>query len=133
MKKNIDTTRFGNIEAEIINFEDGILGFEEEKEWTIVDPCDSTYILWLQSVNKPNLALPIIESNIFNKEKEVGEYFVLSIPQQIVEMSYNEKAPVLIKEGKGQQKILQNSELSVNKNCYYSLKKIIINNSYDKN
>ena len=30
MKKNIDTTRFGNIEAEIINFEDGILGFEEE-------------------------------------------------------------------------------------------------------
>ena len=133
MKKNIDTTRFGKIEAEIVNFENGILGFEEEKEWTVVDPCDSTYILWLQSVNKPSLALPIIESNIFNKEKESGEYFILSIPPQIVEMSYNEKAPVFIKEGKGQQKVLQDSQLSVNKNCYYSLKKFIINDSYDKN
>lgn len=133
MKKNIDTTKFGNIEAEIVHFENGIFGFKKEKDWTIVDPCDSTYILWLQSSNNPNLALPIIEANIFNEIKVDGKYFILTIPPQISEMSYNEQAPLLIKNNKGQQKHLQDKDLSVNKNCYYSLKKFIINISYDKN
>ena len=48
----ITTTRFGELEVDkkdIIEFTEGLLGFENLKKFFIVDPGDQTLILWLQS------------------------------------------------------------------------------------
>ena len=64
----INTTRFGELEVDkkdIIEFTEGLLGFENLTKFFIVDPGDQTLILWLQSVDDANTAFPIIEPKIF--------------------------------------------------------------------
>lgn len=125
MIRTIKTTRFGDIEdLETIHFPNGILGFEEYKEWILVDPNDSTYILWLQSTSDMSLAIPIIPSCVLSLVDE-SLFFVCSIPTNIMDMTINEVAPIQIKEGLGSQNVLQNGK-SVHKNIYKTLKSFII-------
>ena len=59
----IDTVRFGKIELEefrIFNFELPIIGFDELKQFVILDPNQDSLFKWLQSVEDPTLAFPII-------------------------------------------------------------------------
>ena len=60
----ITTTRFGELEVDkkdIIEFTEGLLGFENLKKFFVVDPGDQTLILWLQSTDDAATAFPIIE------------------------------------------------------------------------
>ena len=106
----INTTRFGELEVEkkdIISFKEGLLGFEHLKRFFIVDPGDQTLILWLQSIDNPATAFPIIEPKIFNPDyivkllpaelnslklenlNDTSIYTILTIPQIVTEMSAN--------------------------------------------
>ncbi len=60
----LNTKNFGKIEIkeeDIIYFPDGILGFEEEKQFVIINNEDEQNPFhWLQSVQNPELAFVII-------------------------------------------------------------------------
>lgn len=65
----IKTTRFGELEVDkkdIIEFTEGLLGFENQKKFFIVDPGDQTLILWLQAIDDAGTAFPIIEPRFSN-------------------------------------------------------------------
>ncbi len=146
----IKTTRFGELEVDkkdIIEFTEGLLGFENLKNFFIVDPGDQTLILWLQSVDDAATAFPIIEPKIFQPNymvkllpvelnslslenlQNASVYTILTIPQNVTEMSANLKAPVIInnKTKAARQIVLQDSKLEVRYKMYMDLKKYIVN------
>ena len=148
----ITTTRFGELEVDkkdIIEFTEGLLGFENLKKFFIVDPGDQTLILWLQSTDDATTAFPIIEPKIFQPNymikllpvelnslalenlQNASVYTVLTIPQNVTEMSANLKAPVIInnKTKMARQIVLQDSKLEVRFKMYMDLKKYIVNYS----
>ncbi len=150
----VTTTRFGELEVDkkdVINFADGLLGFDNFKRFFIVDPGDQTLILWLQSLDDAAIAFPIIEPKIFAPEYSVrllppeltsleletltdaSIYTILTIPQNIVEMSANLKAPIIInnKTRNARQIVLQDSKLEVRHKMYVELKKYIVTYNSD--
>ncbi len=150
----IKTTRFGELEVnpnDIVTFSEGLLGFENLKKYFVVDPGDSTLILWLQSTEDEKVAFPIIEPKIFKPDyiakllpadlngldleslQTAKLYAILTIPANVTEMSANLKAPVVINSNKkvGKQIVLQDSKLSVKHEMYKELKVYIVNFSSD--
>ncbi|MGE3609626.1 MAG: flagellar assembly protein FliW [Bacteriovoracaceae bacterium] len=150
----VKTTRFGELEVnpnDIITFSEGLFGFENQKKYFVVDPGDSTLILWLQSTEDEKVAFPIIEPKIFKPDyiakllpadlngleleslTSAKLYSVLTIPANVTEMSANLKAPIVINAAKkvGKQIVLQDSKLSVKHEMYKELKTFIVNFSSD--
>lgn len=59
----INTLRFGEVEIEdarIFNFEMPIIGFNELRKFVILDLNKDNFFKWLQSVEDPALAFPIV-------------------------------------------------------------------------
>lgn len=150
----VKTTRFGELEvnpADLITFAEGLFGFENLKKFFVVDPGDSTLILWLQSTEDDKVAFPIIEPKIFKPDyiakllpadlngleldtlQTAKLYSILTIPANVTEMSANLKAPIVINSAKkiGKQIVLQDSKLSVKHEMYRELKTYIVNFSSD--
>ncbi|KXK27721.1 MAG: hypothetical protein UZ01_03008 [Candidatus Brocadia sinica] len=60
---NLSTEKFGNLRIEkenIITFESGLLGFEDLKQFVIVDIEECLPFEWLVSVKDPLVAFPIL-------------------------------------------------------------------------
>ncbi len=150
----VNTSRFGELDVnptDIVAFPEGLLGFENLKKYFVVDPGDSTLILWLQSTEDEKVAFPIIEPKIFKPDyiakllpadlngldldslQAAKLYSILTIPGNVTEMSANLKAPVVINSSKkiGKQIVLQDSKLSVKHEMYKELKTYIVNFSSD--
>ncbi len=150
----VKTTRFGELEVnpiDVITFNDGLLGFEILKTYFIVDPGDSTLILWLQSIEDEKVAFPIIEPKIFKPDyiakllpadlngleldslQSAKLYSILTIPANVTEMTANLKAPIVINSAKkvGKQIVLADSKLTVKHEMYKELKTYIVNFSSD--
>ena len=150
----VKTTRFGELElnpSDLVTFAEGLFGFENLKKFFVVDPGDSTLILWLQSTEDDKVAFPIIEPKIFKPDyiakllpadlngldldslQTAKLYSILTIPATVTEMSANLKAPIVINSSKkiGKQIVLQDSKLSVKHEMYKELKTYIMNFSSD--
>lgn len=59
----LETVKFGNIEIDesrIFNFILPIIGFDNLTKYIIIEPNKDTLFKWLQSVEEPGLAFPII-------------------------------------------------------------------------
>ena len=71
----LHTKHFGKIEVEkenIITFPDGIPGFEEEKEFTIIqNPDENLPFHWLQAINEGDLAFVIMNPFIFRPDYDI--------------------------------------------------------------
>jgi flagellar assembly factor FliW len=145
----VNTTRFGELQVnkeDVINFSEGLLGFENLKKFFVVDPGDSTLILWMQSIDDAKVAFPIIEPKIFKPDyvaklmpadmnsveleniSQAKIYSILTIPSDITQMSANLKAPVVINNEKkiAKQIVLQDSKLNVKHEMYKELKSFIV-------
>jgi flagellar assembly factor FliW len=132
----IKTGRFGSLEiseTEIIRMPFGLLGFPEQTKFCLVDPGDETLILWLQSLDNPNLAIPILEPKIFKTDYTVrlsaaelrelkldnvnqsAVFTILTIGEDVAQMSANIRAPIVInlKERVAKQVVLQENEYSL--------------------
>ena len=150
----ITTSQFGELEVDkndIINFKDGILGFEHLKRFFIIDPNDENFILWLQSLDNGETAFPILEPGPFLPEYQIlllptemaslnlksehhtSAYIILTIPRDIEEVSANLKAPIIInnKTKSARQIVLQNNKLEVRYPMYKDLKKNLMRYSSD--
>jgi flagellar assembly factor FliW len=68
LHKEIITSRFGTISIEkdkIINFNDGLIGFENEKRFCILSQSDESCFLWLQSIENPCLSFVVTTPEVF--------------------------------------------------------------------
>ncbi len=146
----VQTKWFGEIEVsddKIITFEKGIIGFEDWKKYTLVYDAEreeDVSIVWLQAVDEPTLALPIMKPEIVYQnydpivEDEIiatlGEdiqnaelmvFCALTVPQDLTKMTINLKAPIIINVDtmKGVQLIADNSDYQVRYPIYDILKK----------
>jgi flagellar assembly factor FliW len=150
----VNTTRFDELQVnkeDVINFQEGLLGFENLKKFFVVDPGDSTLILWLQSIDDGKIAFPIIEPKIYKPDyvakllpadmssveleslSQAKIYSILTIPSDITQMSANLKAPIVINNEKkiAKQIVLQDSKLNVKHEMYKELKSYIVSFSSD--
>ena len=146
----VKTKHFGEIELEenkIITFDEGLIGFEDKKRYTILFNNESKSkgtISWLQSLDEPMLALPVVSPVVamadYNPivEDEVlaplGELndenlvilLTLTVPSDLTKMTVNLKAPIIINADtrKGCQAIAENSDYVVRYGIYKELKEV---------
>ena len=78
----LNTARFGEIDIEenrIFNFVMPISGFDMLHKFIILDPNKDTLFKWLQSIEDPALAFPIISVSALNLD------YTIDLPDNIVE------------------------------------------------
>lgn len=140
----IDTKCFGTVdigEDKVITFESGLMGFEQYKRYTILyDNTDGnrSTISWLQSMDEPALALPIIspyhikpdynptvEGEILDSLGELNDentvvFVTLTVPGDIKKMTANLRAPIIINADttKACQIIVEDTEYPIKFNVY---------------
>ncbi|NLF34952.1 MAG: flagellar assembly protein FliW [Clostridiales bacterium] len=111
------TAHFGEADVDsenILNFEQGLPGLEEDKRFALLSNEDSKPVCWLQSLDHREIALPVIDPftvcpdysfDIAPEDAaalEVGEIkdvYVLSImviPESVHAMTVNLSAPIII-------------------------------------
>lgn len=132
----VHTKHFGDLEideSKIITFPEGLPGFEQVKQFTIIDDKEDSPFKWLQGVDNPQLALVMITPYYFRPDYEVDiadsevaileiqdsqdvvVYSIVVIPEDTSRMTANLKAPVLInmKNNRGKQVIMEKGNYSV--------------------
>ncbi len=142
---------FGEIEIEddkILTFESGLIGFEEYKKFAIVYDTEKQTqggIMWLQSMEDPDLAFPIIDPMLvydnynpvvedewlkpigdIKNETDIFVLSILTVPSDLTKMTANLKAPVIIntETRKACQIIVNNEEYEVRYNVYDYIEKL---------
>ena len=146
----VKTKHFGEIdieESKILTFDEGLIGFEDNKRYTILFNTESKRkgtISWLQSLDEPMLALPVVSPFVamadYNPvvEDEVlaplGELndenlvilLTLTVPSDLTKMTVNLKAPIIINADtrKCCQAIAENPDYVVRYGIYKELKEI---------
>ena len=118
---------------QLIHFEFGLPGFEDLKNYAIIEMEDYSPFLLLHSVEDHSIAMIILNSNAIdvgnnfdipeyklknlknNGENEIGIFFILKIHEDEKQITANVKAPVLINfvNQKGSQVILEDDKLSM--------------------
>ncbi len=71
---HVRTTRFGTVEIpddRVITFPKGLLGFQSQKRFCLLEPGNDPAFLWLQSLDEPSLAFVITDPSMFYKDYEV--------------------------------------------------------------
>ena len=134
----IGTKYFGNIEIgeeNIIHFENGVFGFEDYKDYTILydNEKEKSFFSWLQSTEESSLAFPIV--NPFNvvesynpqinddmlesiggiSDEDTVVFLMATIPEDVKQASVNMKAPLIINASsrKGVQVIAEGQEYEI--------------------
>lgn len=145
----LETRHFGNIEIneeDVITFEKGIPGFEDSRRFAILYKVgdEDNPFKWLQSVDNGSLAFVIIQPQYFMKHYEVKitdsvaedleiedladvvVYTIVTIPDDISQMTANLKAPIIIntKRNKGCQMILDDERYRFRHNILEELQKM---------
>lgn len=136
----VNTNAFGKIAIEdnkIIRFEHGILGFPDLKDFTLIfniEKGSESAIKWLQSLDEPNFAMPVMDPSlvmeeytpVFDREllKPLGENLVpenlmmlvtVTVPKEITQTTVNLKAPIIVnvEERKAVQLISEDDAYSI--------------------
>lgn len=128
-----ESTRFGQLEIDenaVLDFPAGLIGLPSTR-WTLVTADTNSVFLWLQSLDDPDLALPVTNPWLFFPEfaVEIADADAKSVgstdPKHVqvlvtvratdvrAEMSANLRAPILIFEGRGHQFISEASDAPV--------------------
>lgn len=128
----IQTTRFGEIEVaedKIINFPNGLIGFESLKQFSMFNKEENSCFWWLQSVEKPEIAFLLAEPHnilpnynpVFSQEEmgiveaismdEIELSVILTIPADPRETTANLIAPIALNTAKriGAQIVLKDN------------------------
>ena len=70
----VSTSRFGDVKIEaddILLFRGGLVGFEDCQHWVILADGANEAVAWLQSMNRPDIALPVVSPRRFIPEHQV--------------------------------------------------------------
>ena len=110
-------TRFGEIDIKdekIIKFINGIMGFEDHKKYILLDHPGTDVIKWLQSIEDPNITLPVVNPGYFFQDysPKINEedllklkidscekaviLCIITVPKQTKKATINLKSPIVI-------------------------------------
>ncbi len=143
----VNTRVFGEVtidDDKIIHFVNGIIGYPELTEFALIhdgENGENAGIRWLQSMQKPEFALPVVDPLMIlnNYDPEVNDELFISlgdmeyeemlvlvtvtVPKDITKMSVNLKAPIIInaKEKKACQIIVEGETYQVKYPIYEML------------
>ncbi|MHB8905827.1 MAG: flagellar assembly protein FliW [Melioribacteraceae bacterium] len=118
----INTHQFGEIEfteEKIINFENGLFGFEYLKKYLFIKPDDS-FFYWLNSIENPDIAFPMFGLRViddqFPQEDNFEAFGIVTLNPNPLNITLNLKAPVYINQNdkSGFQKIVDTDNYPVN-------------------
>ncbi len=147
----ITTTRFGKVQIaqeDVINFPEGILGFNDLRRFVLLDDPNDEIFAWLQSCEVPDIAFPILEPEIFVNEykpvltktdneslrMDAGQrpraFAIITIPDDPTQMTANLKAPILInvKLKLARQCVLQDNNLQIREPIFARLQQRVVQN-----
>jgi flagellar assembly factor FliW len=145
----VKTGRFGQItvaDEEIITLQQGLLGFPQYTKFCLYDAGDETLILWLQSLDEPQIAFPVLEPKIFKPDyaarlsamelrelkldniNQSAVFSILTIPADVTQMTANLKAPIVInlKERIARQVVLQENEYNIRHPMFRELRQHLV-------
>ena len=143
----VKTRCFGEIDLEedkILTFDNGIMGFEDLKKFTILydnEEEETPMISWLQSLDEEALAIPVInplavkpdynpivEDELLGSlgtitEENVVILLSVTVPKDVKKTTVNLKAPFIINSDtkKGCQLIVENSDYEIKYNIYEAI------------
>ena len=147
----IQTSRFGPVKLsaeDIVQFPEGVLGFNDLRQFVLLDDPNDEIFAWLQSCEIPQIAFPILEPELFAPNYEVlltkhdlealqlgpqgkRRYFtIVTIPEDAMQMTANLKAPVIINIDKriGRQCVLQDNNLAIREPIFQKLQQRVVQN-----
>lgn len=117
--------QFGELEfddAHVVTFPSGIIGFEGNTKFVIVNDEDSEPFRWLVSVEDPELSFPLIDLSMtkiiqgkYFQQENVTLFAVASIKERIDDSTVNLKSPIVIDNTNrnGKQVVLEDDSLNV--------------------
>lgn len=145
-----ETRYFGTVDIEdekVLNFPMGIIGFENLKKFALIydiEREEKSKISWLQSLEEPALALPVISPFDIKEEytpiiedelmKNIGDpadadtliFVTMSIPSDLTKMTANLKAPIIINtvNREAMQVIVENEGYIIKYNVYDAIQRL---------
>lgn len=145
-----NTKFFGEVELadeKVLEFPNGLIGFENYKKFAIMYDEESkgkTRISWLQSLEEPLLALPVIDPLAIVEEyipviedellatlgnpadEDLLFLLAMTVPSDMTKVTANMKAPIIINAAtkKGVQLIVENEDYPVKFSVYDSVQKM---------
>ncbi len=147
----IKTSRFGLVELkseDILTFNEGLLGFQDLRQFVLLDDPNDDIFAWLQSCELPSIAFPVLEPEIFGHKYAVGlnrtdseslklqagqapAYLnIITIPDDATEMTANIKAPIVInvEQRIARQCVLQDNHLAIKEKIFTKLQSRVVQN-----
>jgi flagellar assembly factor FliW len=147
----INTTRFGQInlqQEDIITFPEGLLGFQDLRNFVLLDDPNDDIFAWLQSCELPSIAFPVLEPEIFgqyysvNLTKNEQELLklqpgqkpsfmnIITIPDDPTQMTANVKAPIVfnMQARVARQCVLQDNNLAIREPIFVKLQSRVVQN-----
>jgi flagellar assembly factor FliW len=131
----VNTKAYGPIdvdERQLIHFPAGILGFENLKDYVLLDAAQAPFY-WLQSMEVVEIAFVLINPRIFRpdyrlevdaseleaigitSEEQILDFAIVTVPEDPVEMTANLQGPIIINKSSrtGRQSISTNPRWQV--------------------
>jgi flagellar assembly factor FliW len=147
----IQTSRFGAIAIaadDVINFPEGLLGFNELHRFVLLDDPADEIFAWLQSCEEPNLAFPLLEPELFTSNYKIQlakhdlevlgmktaegirSFAIITIPADPTLMTANLKAPIVINVSNrlARQCVLQDNSLAIREPIFTRLQQRVVQN-----
>lgn len=143
----VETRLFGEItiaDEKLIIFPEGIVGFPFLEKFALIHDADNENapIMWLQSMDEPDFAMPVIEPNLVMEnynptvddeylgpvgelsEDQIYVLVTITVPPEIEKMSVNLKAPIIINMANNQAvQIIVEDDFKVKHPIYETLRK----------
>lgn len=143
----IETRLFGEItiaDEKLISFPDGIVGFPFMKQFALIrdEENENAAIMWLQSMEEPQFAMPVIEPNLIEENynpvvddeylapvgdispEQTYSLVTITVPADIEKMTANLKAPIVINMSNNKAvQIIVEDDYQVKHPIYETLKK----------
>jgi flagellar assembly factor FliW len=147
----IQTSRFGPVSVaaeDILEFPEGILGFNDLRRFVLLDDPNDEIFAWLQSCEVAGVAFPVLEPELFAQGYKVSlarndlealgmksvegsrNYAIITIPEDVTQMTANLKAPIIINIQKrlARQCVLQDNNLAIREPIFQKLQQRVVQN-----
>lgn len=145
----IKTTRFGLVELnseDVLTFKEGLLGFQDLRQFVLLDDPNDDIFAWLQSCELPSIAFPVLEPELFGHKynfdlnrtdseslnMKVGQspafLSIITIPDDPTQMTANIKAPIVInlEQKIARQCVLQDNHLAIREPIFTKLQSRVV-------
>jgi flagellar assembly factor FliW len=137
----INTTRFGRIDvdsADLLNFQSGLPGLEQCREWALLADAENDALGWLQSTTRDDVAIAVVSPRRFVPQYQVRiprseltplrlhdirqAQLVVVVSKNSKGLTLNLKAPIVINlEDRTGRQVVASGDLSLHQQLDHTL------------